>query len=93
MSTDRAVTRSDLVAKDEQWPSIHEADCDQNHRHVWKITFPWGQLKYSLTFAITLAVNICKKLSSCLLYLYLIPHKVLKPSSRAVFPHSYSFTT
>ena len=35
MRTDRAVTRSDGVAnKDEQWPSIHEADCEQNQRRV-----------------------------------------------------------
>ena len=37
MRTDHAVTRSSRVAnKDEQWLSIYEADCEQNHRHVWK---------------------------------------------------------
>ena len=35
MRTDRTVTRSDRVEnKNEQWPSIHEADCQQNHRRV-----------------------------------------------------------
>ena len=37
MHTDRAVPRSDRVAnKDEQWLSIHEADCEQNHRRIGK---------------------------------------------------------
>ena len=41
MRTDRAVTRSDRVAnKDKQWPSIHEANCEQNHRSVWKHYLP-----------------------------------------------------
>ena len=41
MYTDRAVIRSDQVAnKDEQWPSIHEADCEQNHRRLWKHYLP-----------------------------------------------------
>ena len=42
MRSDRDVTRSDRIAnKDEQWPSIHEANCEQNHRHVWKHYLPW----------------------------------------------------
>ena len=37
LRTDRTITRSDRVAsKDEQWPSSHEEDCEQNHRRVWK---------------------------------------------------------
>ena len=41
MRTDRTVTRSDKVAnKDEQWPSIHEADFKQNRRCMWKHYLP-----------------------------------------------------
>ena len=35
MRTDLTVTRSDRVGyKDEQWLSIHETDCEQDHRRV-----------------------------------------------------------
>ena len=46
MRTDRVVTRNDQVAnKDEQWPGIQEADCGQNHRHVWKHYLPLRSVK------------------------------------------------
>ena len=52
MRTDRAVARSDRVAnKDEQWPSIHEADCEQNHRRVWKHYHPLWSVIMVVYFA------------------------------------------
>ena len=43
MRTDRTVTWSDQVAnKDEQWPSIHEANCGQTDT-CENITFPRGR--------------------------------------------------
>ena len=46
MRTDRAVTRSDREAnKDEQWPRSHEADCEQNHRRMWKHYLPLRPVK------------------------------------------------
>ena len=69
MRTDRAVTRSDQVAnKDEQWPSIHEADCEQNHRRLYKHYLPLRSVK-SHNKAHYGPVRSDK----CRVYVYLVP--------------------
>ena len=43
MCTDRKVTKmsnNQVANKDEQWPSSHEADCEQNDRRLWKHYLP-----------------------------------------------------
>ena len=57
MRIDRTVTRSDRVEnKNEQWPSIHEADCQQNHRRVWKHYLPLRSV-INITGSVTVYCN------------------------------------